>query len=79
MYCHCTVNVFTASMNYSTDNERCDHKQATKKKPYTNNRYSFQDKHVEVACESMESFINTCQNKKRCIMGYMKFPPLDGK
>ena len=63
MYCHCTINLFTASMNYWTDNEHCDHKQATKKKPYTNNRYLFQDKHVEIVCESMESFINTRQNK----------------
>ena len=66
MYCHCAVNVFTASMNcvtYLTDNKYRDHKQATKKKPYTSNRYSFQDKHVEMACESMESLINTRQNK----------------
>ena len=63
MYCHYTINVFTASMNYWTDNEHRNHKQATKKKPYTNNRYSFKDKHVEIVCESMESFINTRQNK----------------
>ena len=44
-------------LNYWTDNEHRDHKQATNKKPYTNNRYSFHDKQVEIACESMESFI----------------------
>ena len=44
-------------MNYWTDNEHRDHKQATNKKPYTNDRYSFHDKQVEIACESMESFI----------------------
>ena len=44
-------------MNYWTDNEHRDHKQATNKKPYTNNRYSFHDKQVEIACESMESLI----------------------
>ena len=42
-------------MNYWTDNEHRDHKQATNEKPYTNKRYSFHDKHVEIACESMES------------------------
>ena len=33
MYCHFTINVivFTASMNYWTDNKHLDHKQATKR------------------------------------------------
>ena len=49
--CSLCMVVFTTSINYWTDNEHRDRKQATKRiLSYTKNIYLFHDKYMEIDC-----------------------------